>query len=361
MIPVSIVTGFLGSGKTTLIGRILRDPVVRAHRGHRQRVRRNRSGPRDLVAAATIPGADDRMPVLRGAERSDRDVAGVATTRRGLFDRVLIETSGLADPAPILQADDGRRLRDACDRYDGDGRRSGAWRGTLDRLPGGAAPGGARGSSGVQQDRSRRRPVDRCVRDYRGLNPSAPASDAAEMRPAITRVRGRRSDGARGAAGADRGSTCRVALVAARAAFRRELKRIRYDARGRCPLALTDGCRPDPNIRVGASLTVEGHCASREMPCGHLDRAWRAARFSATELLERRPLEGHMALTLCIAATCQRHCSAPDCWMRSRKKCDEEHAWCRSRASAACRCATRSESSRSARTLRETWYADAAD
>ena len=106
--PVTVLTGFLGSGKTTLLNRILADPrfadtavIVnefgevaidhllvrhgeREHRGAAGRMhllpRRGRSHPH---AARAAP------PALHGA-------------RSGAFTRVVIETTGLADPAPIL-------------------------------------------------------------------------------------------------------------------------------------------------------------------------------------------------------------------------------------------------------------------
>jgi G3E family GTPase len=108
MLSVSIVTGFLGSGKTTLIGRVLRDPAF-AHTA----VIVNEFGEigldHDLIASSDETLLALTTGCLCCAVRSDL----VATllhlqARRAAgeiaFDRVLIETSGLADPAPILQA-----------------------------------------------------------------------------------------------------------------------------------------------------------------------------------------------------------------------------------------------------------------
>ena len=70
MIPVAIVTGFLGSGKTTLISRILRDPAFA-----RTAVIVNEFGEigldHELIASSdeTPAGADHRLPVLCGAQR----------------------------------------------------------------------------------------------------------------------------------------------------------------------------------------------------------------------------------------------------------------------------------------------------
>lgn len=107
-LPVSVITGFLGSGKTTLLNRLLRDP--------------------DMSDSAVIinewgeVGLDHLL-----VERLEGEVAVMAsgcvcctlrsdleTTIRGLlvrrdsgelppFRRVLVETTGLADPAPIMQ------------------------------------------------------------------------------------------------------------------------------------------------------------------------------------------------------------------------------------------------------------------
>lgn len=108
-IPLSLLTGFLGSGKTTLLNQLVRDPAMR-----KTLVIINEFGTigidHDLVSASeerevvvemssgclccTIRG--DLVRTLRDAPwRFARD--GVCW-----FDRVLIETTGLADPIPIL-------------------------------------------------------------------------------------------------------------------------------------------------------------------------------------------------------------------------------------------------------------------
>jgi G3E family GTPase len=108
MIPVAIVTGFLGSGKTTLISRILRDPAFA-----RAAVIVNEFGEigldHELIASSDEALIALTTGCLCCAVRSDlvatlldlqhRRKAGEIT-----YERVLIETSGLADPAPILHA-----------------------------------------------------------------------------------------------------------------------------------------------------------------------------------------------------------------------------------------------------------------
>jgi G3E family GTPase len=108
MVPVSIVTGFLGSGKTTLIGRVLRDPAFA-----RTAVIVNEFGEIGLDHHLIASSDETLLALTTGclccAVRSDLvatllDLHARRSAREIAFDRVLIETSGLADPAPILHA-----------------------------------------------------------------------------------------------------------------------------------------------------------------------------------------------------------------------------------------------------------------
>jgi len=109
MIPVSVVTGFLGSGKTTLIARILRDPAFA-----RTAVIVNEFGEigldHELIATADESVLTLTTGCLCCAVQSDlvRTLVDLHQRRQrgelAPYDRVLIETSGRADPAPILQS-----------------------------------------------------------------------------------------------------------------------------------------------------------------------------------------------------------------------------------------------------------------
>ena len=103
-IPVAIVTGFLGSGKTTLISRILRDPAFA-----RTAVIVNEFGEIGLDHELIASSDETLLALTTGclccAVRSDIVATLLDLQRRSdAYDRVLIETSGLADPAPILHA-----------------------------------------------------------------------------------------------------------------------------------------------------------------------------------------------------------------------------------------------------------------
>jgi G3E family GTPase len=119
-IPVILLTGFLGTGKTTLLRGLLTDPAL--------------SGTAVLINEAGAVGLDQQMVFGAGGAPTGNAGAGLRSalllangclcctvlsdlaialddllvrSRRGelpRFDRVIIETSGLADPVPIIDA-----------------------------------------------------------------------------------------------------------------------------------------------------------------------------------------------------------------------------------------------------------------
>src|SRR3974390_1446678 len=106
-IPVTIVTGFLGAGKTTLVKHFLETPE-----GAGTAVLVNEFGQEGIDDALLRNSTEQTVLLGDGCVccifRSDLQVALhrlVADRERGViphFGRVLIETSGLADPSPIL-------------------------------------------------------------------------------------------------------------------------------------------------------------------------------------------------------------------------------------------------------------------
>ena len=107
-IPVSIVTGFLGSGKTTLINRLLKRPDM-----NKVAVIVNELGEQSIDHDLVEVSNEQMMLlnngclccVLRGdLQQTLRDMFVKRRTGEIIdFERVVIETTGLADPAPVMQ------------------------------------------------------------------------------------------------------------------------------------------------------------------------------------------------------------------------------------------------------------------
>lgn len=107
-IPVTILTGYLGSGKTTLLGRILRE----SH-GQRIAVIENEYGEAGIDNEILVQARDEQIVVMNNgcvccSVRGDlARLLGELERRRSAgeldFERVVIETTGLADPGPVAQ------------------------------------------------------------------------------------------------------------------------------------------------------------------------------------------------------------------------------------------------------------------
>ena len=102
-IPVTVLTGYLGAGKTTLLNRILSEP-----HGKKYAVIVNEFGEigidNDLVVGADEEVFEMNNGCICCTVRGDliRIIDGLMR-RKGKFDAIIVETTGLADPAPVAQ------------------------------------------------------------------------------------------------------------------------------------------------------------------------------------------------------------------------------------------------------------------
>ncbi len=102
-IPVTVLTGYLGAGKTTLLNRILTE-----EHGKKYAVIVNEFGEigidNDLVVGADEEVFEMNNGCICCTVRGDliRILEGLMK-RKGKFDAIIVETTGLADPAPVAQ------------------------------------------------------------------------------------------------------------------------------------------------------------------------------------------------------------------------------------------------------------------
>jgi len=107
-VPVTILTGFLGSGKTTLLNRILTE-----QHGHKIAVIENEFGEEGIDNDLLLQNREEQIVEMNNGcicctVRGDLvRILGDLRERResgeSTFERVIIETTGLADPGPVAQ------------------------------------------------------------------------------------------------------------------------------------------------------------------------------------------------------------------------------------------------------------------
>jgi G3E family GTPase len=108
MVPVTILTGFLGSGKTTLLNRILKED-----HGQRIAVIENEYGEAGVDNDILVDSGQEQIVEMNNGcicctVRGDLirilgELRGKRDAGKLKFDRVIIETTGMADPGPVAQ------------------------------------------------------------------------------------------------------------------------------------------------------------------------------------------------------------------------------------------------------------------
>ena len=103
LIPVTVLTGYLGAGKTTLLNRILTE-----QHGKRYAVIVNEFGEVGIDNELVVDSDEEVFEMNNGCicctVRGDLiRIISALMKRKDKFDGMLIETTGLADPAPVVQ------------------------------------------------------------------------------------------------------------------------------------------------------------------------------------------------------------------------------------------------------------------
>ncbi|MEM9053158.1 MAG: GTP-binding protein [Bacteroidota bacterium] len=102
-LPVHIISGFLGAGKTTFLNHF-----IKARRHERILVIENECGDTNVDGAIVFEGVEEVVELTSGClccSLSDGliDILALVAERKDEFDRVVIETTGIADPSSIMQ------------------------------------------------------------------------------------------------------------------------------------------------------------------------------------------------------------------------------------------------------------------
>jgi G3E family GTPase len=107
-IPVTVLTGFLGAGKTTLLNRVLSE-----EHGHKIAVIENEFGPEGIDNELLVTDTAEQIVEMNNGcicctVRGDlvrilNDLKAKRERRELDFERVIIETTGMANPGPVTQ------------------------------------------------------------------------------------------------------------------------------------------------------------------------------------------------------------------------------------------------------------------
>merc|ERR1712054_431403 len=103
-VPVTILTGYLGSGKTTFVNYLLNE-----NHGHKFAIIENEFGEVGIDDGLVLQTEEEVIEMMNGCicctVRDDliKTIKQLCKSKRNKFTHIIIETTGLADPAPVAQ------------------------------------------------------------------------------------------------------------------------------------------------------------------------------------------------------------------------------------------------------------------